>query len=200
MEDKKNAKLIVISGPSGVGKQTVAQELLKLIPELKVSISATTRQPRNGEKNGEDYFFLSREEFERKIKENFFIEYAEVHGNLYGTPINNINDILNKGGKLLLVIDIQGGKSVKEAFPNETILFFIKPPNFSDLEERLRKRGSEANEEIKKRMDTAVIELSNYNWYDYIVINDDPKRAALEIMNYILKGEKNERCSQSNNR
>lgn len=193
MEEKKNFLLIVISGPSGVGKQTIAKELINLMPDIEVSVSATTRPKRNGEQDGVDYYFLSKEDFERKIKEGSFIEYAEVHNNLYGTPIDNIKRIKDKEGKLLLVIDVNGGKSVKKAFPDETILFFIKPPTFSDLEERLQKRGSESTEEIKNRLNTAVIELSNQNWYDYIIINDNPKRAALEIMNYILKGENNEK-------
>jgi guanylate kinase len=181
-----NSQLIVISGPSGVGKQTVAGELVKLMPDIKVSISATTRIPRNSEKNGIDYYFFERDDFKRKIKEGYFIEYAEVHGNLYGTPISNIMDAVEKKYLLLLVIDINGGKNVKKVYPEESILFFIQPPNFTDLEKRLRKRGSESDEEINLRLTTAKVELSNHSYYDYIIINDDPKRAALEIKSLIV--------------
>lgn len=192
MKNKRDSLLIVLSGPSGVGKQTVAEELLKIMPELKVSISATTRKSRDGEVDGVNYFFLDRETFEKLIKEKYFIEYAEIHNNLYGTPVNNIKDALLKNEMLLLVIDIQGGKKVKEAYPFETLLFFLQPPSFSDLYERLKKRGTETDEEIKRRLKTARVELSKRNCYDYIVINDDPKRTAIEIRDIVLRRKRNE--------
>ena len=179
--------LVVISGPSGVGKQTIANELKSLIPDMKISISATTRLPRDNERDGVDYYFFERNDFLNKIKHNYFIENAEVHGNLYGTPVNNIKNALLEKHLLLLVIDINGCKSVKKMYPDDTLLFFIKPPCFSNLEERLLKRGSEDIEEIKKRLLTAKVELSNLSYYDYIVINDDPKRAALEIKSLIFR-------------
>jgi guanylate kinase len=179
--------LIVISGPSGVGKQTIANELKLIIPDMRLSISATTRSPRFNEKDGIDYYFFKKKDFLNKIKSNYFIEYAEVHDNLYGTPIDNIKNALSEKYLLLMVIDINGGKSVKKVYPGDSLLFFIKPPNFSDLEERLLKRGSENNKEIKMRLLTAKVELSNHSYYDYIIINDDPKRAALEIKSLIFR-------------
>ncbi len=177
--------LIVISGPSGVGKATLTHELLKRRKDLVLSVSATTRDPRPGEKNGQDYWFLSKEEFEHRIKEKYFIEWALVHGNYYGTPEPPIRQQLTKGKNVILEIDVQGGCNVKKNFKDQSILFFILPPVFDELFQRLKKRGSESLEEIEHRLQTARLELLRQDEYDYTIINDDIERAVFQLMDIL---------------
>ncbi len=177
--------LIVISGPSGVGKATLTHELLNRRSDLVLSVSATTRNPRPGEKNGRDYWFLSKEEFEQRIKENYFVEWALVHGNYYGTPEPPIRQQLKQGKNVILEIDVQGGCNVKKIFRDQSILFFILPPVFEELFNRLKKRGSETLEEIEHRLQTAHLELLRQDEYDYTIINDDIERAVFQLMDIL---------------
>lgn len=183
---KLKTKLIVISGPSGVGKATICKELLAKNPNIQLSLSATTRLPRPGEKEGVDYCFLSREEFIDKIEQEHFLEWAKVHGNYYGTPLESVNAQLEHS-HVLLEIDIQGGCRVKEIFGERCLTFFLLPPSFQELFIRLKKRASETQAQIEERLKTARLELLRQDEYDYSIINDDIDRAVNQIL-VILKG------------
>lgn len=178
-------ELFVITGPSGVGKATVLSRLLKNIDNVYVSISATTRKPRQGEVNEKDYFFMEREEFEKLIKEGKFLEYAEYVGNYYGTPAGSVNEMLKNGKDVILEIEVQGALKVKEKCPDANMVFII-PPSFSALEFRLRSRGTESDDVIAKRLEKARSEYLMADKYDYIVINDDIDKAADEIRAIIM--------------
>ena len=178
-------ELFVITGPSGVGKATVLSRLLKNIDNVYVSISATTRKPRQGEVNEKDYFFMEREEFEKLIKEGKFLEYAEYVGNYYGTPAGSVNEMLKNGKDVILEIEVQGALKVKEKCPDANMVFII-PPSFSALEFRLRSRGTESDDAIPKRLEKARSEYLMVDKYDYIVINDDIDKAADEIRAIIM--------------
>ena len=178
-------ELFVITGPSGVGKATVLSRLLKNIDNVYVSISATTRKPRQGEVNEKDYFFMEREEFEKLIKEGKFLEYAEYVGNYYGTPAGSVNEMLKNGKDVILEIEVQGALKVKEKCPDANMVFII-PPSFSALEFRLRSRGTESDDVIAKRLEKARSEYLMVDKYDYIVINDDIDKAADEIRAIIM--------------
>lgn len=184
---KKSSKIIVISGPSGVGKKIVITELLTIDPTLVLSISATSRNPRKGEKEGVDYFFLSENEFKQKIIDNQFLEWALVHGNYYGTLLKNFTLVKEKDTHLILELDVQGAQAIKSKFKKESLLIFLLPPSFSELEKRIRIRGTETEEQIKKRLSTAKLELAYAKEYDYRVINSVPKLAAIEIEK-LIKG------------
>lgn len=179
--------LIIFSGPSGVGKKTVIEQLLSRTDRLFLSVSATTRQPRTGEIDGIDYHFVTREEFQNGVQSNRFLEYAEVNGEFYGTPYNNIEIAKQKDKILLLEIDVQGGVLVKEKCQEKYISIFLVPPAFEDLELRLLKRGTESEEQIAKRINTARTELTYQNQYDYVVVNDKPERAAEKILTILSK-------------
>ena len=177
-------ELFVLSAPAGGGKTTLANLLLKEVPNLVKITTCTTREPRPGEKNGVDYFFLSKEEFERKIKEGAFLEYAVVHGNYYGTPKEEVLKEINKGNDVLLVIDVQGMRQIKRNF-EEVVTIFLIPPSFEELINRMKKRG-DSEEEIKKRLETAKKELKAWREYDYIVINDIIEKAKEDLKKIIL--------------
>ncbi len=185
MEDKKaKGKLFILSSPAGGGKTTLANLLISEIPNLKRVITCTTRKPRPGEKNGVDYFFLSEEEFKRRIEENDFLEYAIVHGNYYGTPKKEVLEELSKGIDLILVIDVQGMRQVKKNF-KDVVSIFLLPPSFNTIIERMKQRG-DSEEEIKKRLETAKKEIPAWREYDYIVINDILEKAKEDLKHIIL--------------
>jgi len=173
--------LIIISGPSGVGKSTLVQRVLSTLPNSRYSVSATTRPPRAGEIDGEDYFFISRHLFEKMVSNGEFIEWAEVHDNLYGTPYKFINDSIKQGYDVFLDIDTYGAFQIKRAMPN-SVSIFVLPPSYEELESRLRKRGSETEDNIYKRMKNAIDELHALPEYDYIILNESIDDAVNKII------------------
>lgn len=172
--------LVVISGFSGAGKGTLMKELLGTYDNYALSVSMTTRAPREGEVDGREYFFADKETFEEKIAQNGFIEYAEYCGNYYGTPRDYVEKQLSEGKDVILEIEIQGMRKVKQRFPNMLPLF-VTPPSAKELERRLRSRGTETEEVIRKRLARAVQEAEGMEDYEYIVINDDLKTCVSEI-------------------
>lgn len=169
-------KLIVITGPSGVGKGTLVKELLNLHPELNVSISATTRSPRPGEVHGVHYYFLSPAEFETMIASNSFLEWAQYTGNYYGTPRAQVETQLQEGKSIILEIELLGARQVKSNFP-DTLGIFILPPTFAELERRLQGRGNDSPTAIQQRLERAQEELQAADEFDYQIVNDDFKQA-----------------------
>lgn len=173
-------RLFVISGPSGAGKGTLLAELRKQRPDLGLTVSATTRSPRPGEVDGTSYYFLSDEEFRRRITAGEFVEWAEVHGHLYGTLVTEVKRLLAKGHSLVLEIDVQGALNVRKVYP-DAVLVFIEPPSLQVLEERLRGRGTEDEASIELRLKNARHEMELADQYDVRIVNDIVDRAAQEL-------------------
>ena len=178
-------KLFVISGSSGVGKGTVIKEFLKKHPDFKLSVSCTTRTPREGEVDGINYFFLTRDEFKQCIERDEFLEWAEFSGNMYGTQKAYVERKLNEGKNLILEIDTQGALKVKSIMP-EAQLIFILPPSVEELEARLRGRHTETEEAIQKRLETVKSEMKNAEHFDYKIVNDSIENAVIEIERIVL--------------
>ncbi len=176
--------LFVVSGPSGAGKTLICKKAVENIESLEGSVSATTRKKRPGEKDGIDYCFYSRDEFSRGIKEGAFLEWAEVHGNFYGTAGKNLEKAKNNNTDLLLEIDTQGGEQVRKNFPN-AVLIFVAPPSFSELESRLRTRESDSEESIRKRLANAPEEIKKIINYDYLIVNEDLDTAIEDLQSII---------------
>ena len=174
------SKLFVISGSSGVGKGTVIKQFLSKHPEFKLSVSCTTRGMREGEIDGVNYFFLTKEEFEQSVKKNEFIEWAEFSGNFYGTKKSFIEDCLKNGDKMLLEIDTKGAINVKKIMP-EANLIFILPPSLEELEARLRGRHTETEEAIQKRLASIKLEIENSKFFDYKIVNDTVENAVTKL-------------------
>ena len=176
--------LVIISGPSGAGKGTLVDRLVARVPHLWVSVSATTRPPRPHEVEGEDYFFLTPGEFSARVEAGEFLEWAEVHGNRYGTLAATVRERMAQGFDVILEIDPQGAMQVKRLMP-EAVLVFIIAPSMEELERRIRARGAESDEQIKTRLATAVRELQLVETYDHVVENDDVARATTELVGII---------------
>ena len=174
--------LIVISGPSGVGKGTVRKALFEMKNHnLTYSVSMTTRAKRPGEVDGVDYYFTTKEEFENRIKNNKFLEYAEFVGNYYGTPLDKVNEKLDSGHEVVLEIEVEGALQVKKKIP-DCVMIFIVPPSKEDLYKRLKSRGTESEEIINERIEKANREFKKAKFYDYIVVNDEVNNAADRIL------------------
>jgi guanylate kinase len=186
--------LFIISAPSGGGKGTLISAVLKELENVVLSISFTTRPMRQGEKHGKDYFFVSHEEFENLMKEGEFLEYAEVHGNFYGTSKKLVESKLNQGYDVILEIDVQGALTVKKIAP-ESIGIFIMPPSFEVLQQRLLKRGTETKESLKIRLENAKKEVKYYENFDYVVINDNLE-VAVESLKAIFLAERQKTSKQ----
>ena len=188
IKTKEKGNLIVISGPSGSGKGTIISELRKINDNIWLSISMTSREPRSNDIPNETYFFVSKDEFEKKIENNEFLEYAQYNQNYYGTPKDKIMDKINDGIDVILEIEIQGALKVKEIMP-DTIFIFILPPSMKELKERLVKRGTESKEKILSRFQRAYQEINEVTKYNYVVINDELEK-AVEKVNAILLSER----------
>ena len=179
--------LILVSGASGTGKGTVCKKLLSEMPEMYYSISATTRQPRDGETDGVEYFFISVEDFKKKIAEGKFLEYAEVYGNFYGTPLYKIEEHLTGGRNVLLEIDTQGALKVMEKIPDGVFIFLL-PPSLEELYNRIKNRGTESEETLQRRFNSAKNEIEVGKKYKYAVVNDSVD-AAVEKIKSIITAE-----------
>lgn len=180
---------MVVSGFSGVGKGTLMKLLTERYGHYALSISATTREPREGEEDGREYFFKTREEFERLIADDMLIEYAQYCGNYYGTPREYVEDQMEQGRDVILEIELQGALKVKRKFP-ETLLLFVMPPDAQTLIARLRKRGTETEEVIRRRLARAVEESEGIEEYDYMIVNDDLDQ-SVELMHSLIEAQHN---------
>lgn len=186
MHKGKRGVLFVFSGPSGVGKGTLKAKLFEeFAGRIAYSVSATTRGPREGEVDGKDYFFISRQEFERRVKNNEFLEHAEFAGNCYGTPRAYVEKLLDSGMNVVLEIDVQGALQVMKSMP-ECVSVFILPPSFEELEHRLRGRGTETEEKVRERLETAKRELPYALQYDYQIVNGGDIEAAYQSLREVF--------------
>ena len=189
-------RLIVVSGPSGAGKDTLIQAALEAIPELALIASATTREPRDGEVDGRDHVFLSRDEFERWIEEDRFLEWAEYSGNLYGTPKHSVEELLDRGRSVILRIELQGARQIKERRP-DALMVFVRAPSLEETRRRLESRATETSESVESRMATAMKEVAARDEFDYEVVNADREQARkeiIEIMERIVTGGRSTEC------
>lgn len=187
MLKNKKGLFIVLSGPSGVGKGTICKELIEYFNGW-FSVSVTTRDKRDGEIDGKDYFFVTKEEFEQKIKDNDFLEYATYNNNYYGTLKSKINEKLDNNIDVFAEIEVKGARNIKEIY-KDSILIYILPPSLKELEERLRNRHTEDEETIKNRMSITKEELKQIDIYDYAIVNDDLEKAK-EMVKHIIESEK----------
>ncbi len=186
---RRRGVLLALSSPSGAGKTTLSKRLLSQNPDVVLSVSCTTRPPRPGEVNGQDYEFISEDEFKARIEQDYFFEWAEVFGRYYGTPKTPVLNAIDDGRDVIFDIDWQGAQIIAKEAAADTVRVFILPPSLELLEDRLRKRGQDSDEIIQDRMARAKDEISHWGEYDYVIVNDDFAR-ALEKLNQILHAER----------
>ena len=182
MINEKKGAILLISGPSGCGKSTLLKEVYKDIEDYYFSISTTTREPREGEKDGVDYFFVTKEEFQEDIKTGQFLEWAEVHGNYYGTSLKPIKKALSEGKLVIFDIDVQGHEIVRKKLDSITTSVFITTPSLKELEKRLNSRNTDSYAVIVKRVENAKYEIKYFQKYDYFIVNDDLETASKELV------------------
>ena len=195
MSDK--GKLFIVSAPSGAGKTSLVKALIDSNPEVVVSISHTTRKKRSGEIDGNDYFFIDVDQFEQMIERDEFIEYAKVFDNYYGTSQSSVERQLGEGLKVILEIDWQGAAQVRDRIQNVQSIFIL-PPSKIELEKRLRDRGQDSEEIIARRMRDAEAEISHYNEFDYVLLNDDFDQALIELTSLVVEGRGTQSISEGN--
>lgn len=190
MSENKIGKLLIFSAPSGAGKTTLVRYLMSQIPEMEFSVSACSRKPREGERNGFDYYFLSADEFRKKINNNEFVEWEEVYkDNYYGTLLSEVNRIRKLGKHVVFDVDVKGGINLKKQFADDALAVFVKPPSVEVLKERLLGRNTETEDSLKTRLDRAIFELSFENKFDLVIVNDkldDAKYEALKMVNNFI--------------
>ena len=189
--------LLVVSGPSGAGKGTICKALLNKNDQIKLSVSATTRKPRNGEVHGVNYFFIEKEEFTKMIENGEFLEYAQIYDNFYGTLKAAIIECLEKGQDVILEIEMQGARQIKEVYP-EGVFIFVLPPSLEELKSRIVGRGTETQEEIEKRFSCAFEEINQIVNYDYFIVNEDIEKSVSDV-EAIICAEKNKVTRYKNN-
>jgi len=182
---KKEGLLYIVSAPSGAGKTTLCKEIIDIFPGLRHSVSYTTRPARPGEVHGTDYFFVSMEDFKRMIEDGEFAEWAEVHGNLYGTAIKTLEEYCRNGIDVILDIDCQGARQLKERYQGG-VYVFILPPDFQELRRRLDGRNSDSAEAIERRIKVAALEIKESRWYDYVIVNDVFARAVEKLKSVVI--------------
>lgn len=186
---KRKGLLLVVSGPSGAGKGTICKEILNRRKDIKLSVSATTRKPREGEVDGVNYFFLNKEQFSKMVDNGEFLEYASIYGNFYGTPKSAIIECLENGQDVILEIEMQGARQVKEVY-SEGVFIFVLPPSLRELKNRIVGRGTETADEIEKRFSCAFEEIKQIDDYNYFIINKDVDTSVKELEE-IISAEKN---------
>ena len=188
--ERKKRLLIVVSAPSGTGKTTLCNEVIKQLPNLSFSVSHTTREPRDGEKQGEDYYFVNEETFKAHVKDGKIAEWTEIYGNFYGTAKETIEKEFDRGIDLIFDIDERGGRQLSEAFP-DVVTVLILPPSMEILKKRLIDRGTNKEEDIYRRLKQAEEEIKGMSWYSYVIVNDEVEKAVSELKAIITA----ERCS-----
>jgi guanylate kinase len=192
-----SGKLIVIAAPSGCGKTTIAKAILMKYPAMLFSVSATTRPIRDGEINGKDYFFLTKAEFEERIRIGDLVEWEEIYGNYYGTLKSEIDRALQQGYGMLFDVDVKGALSIRQHFPNDSVLIFINPPSFEILKKRLEDRNTENPDTLKRRLERVPMEMEQGRQFDFQVINDDLQKAVNEVDEIVRTNKKDHRTSHS---
>jgi guanylate kinase len=187
-EQHQRGRLLVLAGPSAVGKSSVVRRLRELLPDLMFSVSATTRAPRTGEVDGRDYFFVSPAEFDRLIADGELLEWAEIHGGLQrsGTPSGPVFDAMDQGRPTLVEVDLAGARNIRAAVP-EAVTVFLTPPSWDELVARLRGRGTETDEAIERRLQTAKAELDSADEFDHVVVNDEVDSVAQQLVSLLVE-------------